>query len=67
MGRLPSDQFVRLSSKELTVLSDILRRVEVGDPFAKAFTRDWEFVSAFDKLEDAKFESYRIRFSSEAS
>lgn len=50
-----TDQPVIFTSAELTVLSDILRRVPDGNWFA----RQDEFTTALRKIERAKLDSYR--------
>ncbi len=57
-----ASQSVLLTSKELTVLSDILRRVPMGNIFAESP----QFQTAAEKIEDAKWKSYDLMFKDRA-
>jgi hypothetical protein len=50
------DTMVNLTSKELTVLSDILRRL----PTTGLFTSQPEFETALEKIDDAKVASFGL-------
>ena len=54
-----------LSSQELTVISDVLRRVDLDSQVGRVFGSLPEFATAIEKIEDAKTESYRRRFHTE--
>jgi hypothetical protein len=55
------DETVTLTPEELTVISDIFRRLEPGSqiPVLSYFTGKAEFHTAMEKLEHAKWKSFR--------
>lgn len=53
------DETITFTSDELTVISDILRRLDPAEFMVALFTGKDEFSTAFAKIEAAKHASFR--------